>query len=104
VLDLIRALGDRGERVTRGTYAAVCPRAAESLSPGIVDRMVGINEGRRVVVVNKSDTWRVREGRRHDRELTAGFGRERAGVLGAEQKDDGGFCSISAGKNERMWG
>ena len=57
-----------------------------------------------MVVVNKSDTWRMREGRGHDRELTAGFRREGAGVLGVRQKGDSGFCLVSAGKNERMWG
>jgi len=69
------------KRATRGTYAAVCPRAAESLSSSVVDRGVGINGGRRVVV-NKSDTWGVGECRGHDRRLTAGFRREGTGVLG----------------------
>ena len=57
-----------------------------------------------MVVVNKSDTWRVREGRGHDRKLTAGFRREGDGVLGVELRGDGGVCLLSAGKNERMWG
>jgi len=70
------------KRATRGTYAAVCPRAAESFSSSVVDRGVGINEGRRVVVVDKSDTWGVGECRGHDRRLTVGFRREGAGVLG----------------------
>lgn len=82
-----------------GTYSAVCPRAAERLSPAVVDRGVGTDEGRRMVVVDESDAWRVREGRRHDRKSTAGFRRERVEVLG-------GWSSLlmSAGKSERVWG
>lgn len=87
-----------------GTYSAVSPRAAESLSPAIVNRGIGANEGRRVVVVNESDTWRVREGGGHDRKLTAGSGEERARVLEKGLKIGGRICLISVGKNERMWG
>ena len=55
-----------------GTYTTVCPRAAEGLGSAVVDRCVRTDEGRRVVVVDESDTWRMREGRWHDRKSTAG--------------------------------
>jgi len=55
------------------TYTAVCPRAAESLSSTVVDRGIGTDEGRRVVVVDESDTRGMREGRGHDRKSTTEF-------------------------------
>jgi len=60
--------GEHGE-----TYSAVCPRAAENLSSTVVDRGIRTDEGRRVVVVNESDTRGMREGRGHDQKSTTGF-------------------------------
>ena len=63
--------------VKGGTYTAIGSRAAEGLGSTVIDRGVRTDEGRCVVVVNESNTWRMRKGRWHDRKSTAGCWREK---------------------------